>query len=161
MLVPRVGAKVSDIEACGLTYSELMELWLGPCNGGSVFDTPEQLHDAWLRGRDVVMRLWACGGRRPMAWWRYAAPALGLEWPGYDRQRSTLWRIPGALSEAERAELEVAWREAFDQARGKAAKERREHLEHYDVPDELIREWTAARKRRRRPAPSEEAAAVK
>jgi hypothetical protein len=152
----RATVRTSDIDACGLTFSELQELWLGPCNGGSVFDTPEQLRDAWDRGREVVMRLWARGGKRPLAWWCYEAPALGLEWPGYDRQQSTLWRTPGVLSAEERSELEVTWREAFDQARGKSARERREHLAHCDVPDELIREWAPARRRRTRAIRSED-----
>jgi hypothetical protein len=136
-----------DIDSCGLTYSELQELWLGPCSGGSVFDTPEQLRDAWDRGRAVVMRLWARGGKRPMAWWCYEAPALSLEWPGYDRQRSYLYAA-GVLSESERIEVEAEWRQAFDAAKGKGARERREHYEFHDIPLELIERWTPQKKKR-------------
>ena len=140
--LPRTGA--GDIDSCGLTYSELQELWLGPCNG-SVFDTPEQLRDAWVRGRDVVMRLWGSGGRRPQAWWCFDAPGLGLTWPGYDRERSTLWRAAGVLSEAERGELESEWKAEFDATRGMDVRARREHFAHHDVPDELIERWQAER----------------
>lgn len=136
-----------DVENCGLTFSELQELWLGACNG-SVFETLEELRDAWVRGRAVVMRLWGNGGRRPQAWWFLGdAASLGLTWPGYDRERSYLYEH-GVLDQVERQRLETEWRREFDAARGMRAKERREHLEHHDVPDELIREWTTARRRR-------------
>jgi hypothetical protein len=132
-----------DVENCGLTYSELQELWLGPCNG-SVFDSPEQLRDAWARGRDVAMRLWGSHGRRPQAWWCFDTE---LEYPGYDRERSFLYAA-GALTVEERDGLEREWKAAFDAARGMGARERREHLVHNDVPNELIEKWTAARRRR-------------
>jgi len=156
--VPRAPVK-SDIDACGLTLSELQELWLGPGPGGSCFHSREELVAAWAAGRAVVMRLWGSHGRRPQGYYEF-------EWegprPAYAVERSSLWRA-GALSEAERAELEAEWAQAFDSARGKSARERREHFEHHDVPDELIREWAATR--RRRPAAPlaavEEAAAVK
>jgi hypothetical protein len=55
--VPRVIAKTSDdIDACGLTLDELQELWLGPGPRGSLFHSREELQDAWIQGRDVVMR---------------------------------------------------------------------------------------------------------
>src|SRR5262245_33126190 len=97
----------SDIETCGLTYSELQELWLGPCNG-SVFTSTEELRDAWARGRAVVMRLWGSHGRRPQAWWCFEAPDLGLKWPGYDHEQSYLYEH-NVLSEAEQVELEREW----------------------------------------------------
>ena len=135
-----------DIEACGLTYSELQELWLGPCNG-SVFDTTEQLRAAWASGRAVVMRLWGSHGRRPQGWWCFEAPGLGLTWPGYDRERSYLYEH-NVLSQQERSELEAEWRAAFDAAKGKGAAARREHFEHHDIPPELIEKWTPQKKRR-------------
>jgi hypothetical protein len=145
--VPRAIGKASDIDECGLSFSELQELWLGPCNG-SVFSSPEELRDAWERGRAVVMRLWAHGGKRPMAWWRYEAPALGLEWPGLDRQRSFLY-VAGALTAEERTELEREWRREFDAARGRDSTERRAHHMHHDIPRELVKRWSAAARRRR------------
>jgi hypothetical protein len=146
MPVPRVGAKVSDIDSCGLTLSELQELWLGAHpTTGSCFSTREELVAAWAAGRAVVMRLWGSHGRRPMAWWEFDAG--DLKHPGYDRERSTLWRA-GVLSESERTELEAEWRQAFDAAKGKAAKERREAYEFADIPIELIERWQGARRRR-------------
>src|SRR5262252_5825080 len=85
-------------------------------------------------------------GRRPMAWWEFDAG--DLEHPGRDREQSTLWRA-GVLSESERAEVEAEWRREFDVTRGKSARERREHYEFHDIPDELIERWQGTRKRRR------------
>jgi len=160
----------NDIDACGLTYSELQELWLGPCNGGSVFDTSEQLCDAWDRGRAVVMRLWATNGRRPQAWWFLGdAASLGLKWPGYHRQQSYLFEH-NALSEAECEQLLARWRRDFEDAcLLEDAVARRKHLDWADVPHSLRRQWQAERRRRarqreRRPplaTPSEEEAATK
>jgi len=157
--VPRATVKTSDIDACGLTLSELQELWLGPAPGGSLFRDRQELEGAWAQGRAVVMRLWGSHGRRPAGWWEFNAG--DLEHPGYFRERSYLYEH-NVLGQQERVELEAAWKTAFDAARGMDARERREHLAHHDVPDELIREWTAARKRRRRqPTPSQEEAAAK
>ena len=84
-----------------------------------------------------------------MAWWEFDAG--DLEHPGRDREQSTLWRA-GVLSESERAEVEAEWRREFDVTRGKSARERREHYEFHDIPDELIERWQGTRKRRRRQA---------
>jgi hypothetical protein len=156
----RTIAHDSDIDNCGLSYSELQELWLGAHpTSGSLFRSREELVAAWAQGRAVVMRLWGSHGRRPMAWWNFEAG--DLEHPGYFRERSTLWRA-GVLSQQERSELEAEWRREYDAARGKGVRERREAYEHHDVPDELITAWTAARRRpNRQPAPLEEAAATK
>jgi len=144
--VPRAIGKASDIDSCGLTLSELQELWLGAHpTTGSCFCTREELVAAWAAGRAVVMRLWGSHGRRPMGWWEFEAGEL--EHPGYDRERSYLYEH-NVLSDAERAELVAAWREAFDQARGKSAKERREAYEFADIPNELIERWQGARRRR-------------
>jgi len=143
--MPRIG-RDSDIEACGLTYSELQELWLGAHpTTGSCFRTREELVAAWAAGRAVVMRLWGSHGRRPMAWWEFDAG--DLEHPGYSHERSYLYEA-GVLSEAERSELEAEWRHEFDAARGKSARERREHYEFHDIPPELIERWQGERRRR-------------
>jgi hypothetical protein len=39
-----------------------------------------------------------------MAWWAYNSP---IAWPGYDRERSTLWRVGLLLGDDERAALEA------------------------------------------------------
>src|SRR5262249_37312365 len=123
------------IETCGLTFSELEELWLGPSHNGSLFDSESELVDAWKRGRDVVMRLWAHGGKRPMAWWHLEAPDLGLEFPGYDRQPRYLYDA-NMLEEKEKAELERSWRRAFE--RGQKA----------GIPLALLRQWKKAKRQR-------------
>jgi hypothetical protein len=84
-----------------------------------------------------------------MGWWEFETD---LAHPGYFHERSTLWRA-GVLTEAERAEVEHAWRVEFDAARGMDARERREHLEHHDVPVELIEAWAGERRKRTKPSP--------
>jgi hypothetical protein len=64
------------------------------------------------------------------------------------------------LSAAERAELEAEWKVEFEKARGMGARERREHYEHHDIPDELIERWTAERRRRPRAARNPTAAST-
>ena len=109
------------------------------------------------------MRLWARDGKRPLAWWCFEAPDLGLEWPGYFRQQSYLFEH-NALGEEECAELVAGWREEFERACSlEDASARKSHLDWADVPHSLRQRWQAARRRRaRQPAASaEEAAAAK
>src|SRR5262245_11047629 len=135
-------APSDDLDNCGLSYSQLEELWLGCPHDGSNFATTEELLDAWVRGREVVMRLWGSGGRRPQGWWQLDPEARMLEYPGYSRERSYLWRA-GVLSEQERGAAEAEWRAAYDAVKGKSARERREAFEHYDIPRELTRRWSS------------------
>jgi hypothetical protein len=148
MLVLSRGGKASDIDSCGLSLSELEELWLGPNPTGSCFRTREELVAAWEAGRAVVMRLWGSDGRRPQAWWEFEAD--GLKHPGYYREKSTLWRTPGVLTEEERIQVETEWRADFDAALAMDASERREHLELRDVPVELVKRWVKAAERAER-----------
>ena len=148
--MPRATAKVSDIDSCGLSLSELQELWLGAHpTTGSCFRSREELVAAWQAGRAVVMRLWGSHGRRPRGWWEFEAG--DLKHPGYFRERSVLWRA-NVLGPEEKLEVEREWRADFDAARKMGAQERREHHEHCDIPTELIREWTAERRHRPRVA---------
>ena len=167
----RATAKVSDIDSCGLTLSELQELWLGAHpTTGSCFRTREELVAAWQAGRAVVMRLWGSHGRRPRGFYEF-------EWPGdppaYDVERSCLWRS-GVLGPEEKLEVEREWRREFETAQapnfsvntgdeilhGDAAVQA--HLRWADVPRELVKRWTAAARRRRGRQPvSSEAAAIK
>src|SRR5262249_33623919 len=100
----RLRGKTDDIESCGLTFSELQELWLGVGYSGSLFGGEEELRAAWDRGRGVCMRIWGSGGRRPQAWWYLEAPGLGLKWPGYFNEQSYLFEH-NAFSEAECEQL--------------------------------------------------------
>ena len=141
--MPRAIAPDNDVDNCGLTYSELQELWLGPTHSGSCFRSREELHDAWIRGRDVVMRLWVNNGRRPQAWWAFEAGNLGLKWPGHDREQSYLFEA-GVLSEMECDELLRFWRREFDRSRSPT------HLNWADVPHSLRQQWQAERRHRGR-----------
>ena len=90
-----------------LTRDQVQELWLGPSpRRGSLFRTREELRAAWDRGRDYVMATWGRNGRRPQAWWEFEAPALGLRWPGVDRERRVLYEA-GVLGAEEIAQLKA------------------------------------------------------
>jgi hypothetical protein len=155
MPVPRAPAKVSDIDSCGLTFSELQELWLGCGHNGSCFSGEEELREAWDRGRGVCMRLWGSQGRRPQAWWYLEGSALGLAHPGYFREQSYLY-AHNVLTEAERTALVDRWKVEFDAVKGKSAQERRQTYEHHDIPAELIEKWQGERRKRTKPSPSAE-----
>jgi hypothetical protein len=135
-----------------------MELALGPSpHFGSHFRTREELRHAWEAHREGLLQR-ATPGRRPAGWWEFEAP---FPYPGYDVERSTLWRR-GKLSMEERAFLEREWREAFEECHApdfaisrpwpegllEGVGARREHLAWADVPSELIKRWTAERKAR-------------
>jgi hypothetical protein len=127
------------------------ELWLGPGNDGSIYNSPEELRASWEENRPEVMRIWATNGKRPMAWWYFDAPGLGLKWPGYDRQQSYLYDH-NVLSEEERTQLLAFWRREFDHNQSPV------HLDWADVPASLRRRWMTARKRRPRAAEASEKA---
>jgi hypothetical protein len=134
---------VRDIDTCGLSYDQMMELWLGPSSCGSLFDGPEELQEGWTAARDEILRLFGKPGRRPQAWWQFDAPKLGLKWPGLDREQSYLYDH-GILDEAECAELVRFWRREFDRDHSPA------HLNWADVPQSLRQQWLAERPRRGR-----------
>src|SRR5262245_1553563 len=152
----RAIASDNDIDNCGLTYSELQELWLGTSHDGSLFGSREELRAAWEKNRDLMMRLWGRGGRRPAAYYEF-------EWsgvrPAYDLERSTLWRA-GLLTAEEKAALEREWRAEFEKAQAadftlndgrgllKGNRARRAHYAWADIPAELIEAWSAERRRR-------------
>jgi hypothetical protein len=136
-----------------LTHSQELELWLGASHHGSAFDSDEQRRTAWFRHRDQLMQWLAKDGRRPQAWWTYECPE-GLRYPGYDRERSTLYQS-GVLGEEEAGELREWWRKEFDRAwdphfffcagPGKiftGAVARDKHYAWMDLPPELHQKWT-------------------
>jgi hypothetical protein len=156
--VPRATAnKVNDIDGCGLTLSELQELWLGPNSSqGSLFHDRQELESAWAQGRAVVMRLWGSHGRRPAGFYEFEYAGRR---PPYDLERSTLWR-EGLLTAEERAELEREWEVEFAAAQTpnfmlntgheilKDDEARAAHYRWADIPHELVKRWTAAHRRR-------------
>jgi hypothetical protein len=140
-----------------LSPDQLQELWLGPSSAGSTFDSPEHVREAWAENRDQVMQLWAKNGRRPQSWWVFDAPALGLAWPGYERQQSYLFEA-GALSETERGELLAFWRKEFARPFS-SVPERRSRHRWADIPQSLLKEWRSQRRRKTR-KPDKEAIPV-
>jgi hypothetical protein len=132
-----------------------------------VFGSRQELEDAWQRARERLM-VSLSPGRRPQAYYEFEYPDPR---PPYDLERSTLWR-KDLLSADEKAVLEAEWREEFEKAQapdftlhdgsdeilvGDCA--RTAYYRWADIPRELIKRWTAARRRReRRSAPLEEVA---
>jgi hypothetical protein len=153
-----------------LSAGQKMELIYGPNPAqGSLFNSREELVQAWAACRDELLER-ANAGRKPAGYYEF-------EWEGprppYATERSILWRA-NKLSAEERTELEAEWKVAFQEAQapdftlndgngiltGDCA--RAAHYEHHDIPATLIKRWgTAQRRRERRAAPSEEAAAAK
>jgi hypothetical protein len=131
-----------DADDCPLSVAELGELLWGPAAHGSLFETREELREAWDLGRDYLMKHMDNRARRPAAFYEF-------EWkgepPDYDRERSTLWRV-NMLAPAEKLELETWWRAEFERARGYDTARRRRHHAWADIPHELTRRW--ARQRR-------------
>src|SRR6516225_1885744 len=140
-----------------LTHDQELDLWLGcgPIGDPQPFASAEARQAAWARHREhLIRKLPSSPGRRPMAWWQYEA---AIPWPGYDRERSTLYSA-GLLGEDEKTELEAEWRREFErgQQRGfffcsgpnkyySGAVARRELYRWADIPLELVKRWTTGR----------------
>ena len=129
----------------------------GPSGNPQQFASAETRRAAWQlhRGR-LVGVLASAPGRRPQAWWEYEA---SIAWPGYDRERSTLYAA-GLLGEEEKAALEAEWRREFERGCDPDfvlclgpdehltdAAARRALYRWADIPRQLVRQWTAERKR--------------
>jgi hypothetical protein len=129
-----------------LTADQEMDFWMGegPLGNPQPFASPAARKDAWERHRHrLIGTLPSSPGRRPLAWWQYDAPVT-VKWPGYERERSTLWQAGLLLGDDERAALEAEWRREFDFAQRLPAGERRRHHSWADIPEELLRRWTLA-----------------
>jgi hypothetical protein len=139
-----------------LSQAAEMELWLGPsCRMGSEFPTREAAAAAWAAHGERLVQLFGSPGRRPMAWWEFAAP---FPYPGFAIEKSTLYRS-GLLPEEEKAKLEQYWRDAFEFAHRReffiarpfgqnslnGEEARRLHYRWADIPANLVERWTAER----------------
>ena len=130
-----------DLLLAGLTHDEMQELWLGPTHRGSLFRNREELRDAWERGRDLAMSLWAKGGHRPMAWWQFDKPP-GLKFD-FNHQASILYDN-GLLADDERRELEQSWRRQFNLAqKNRDPADRDKAYQEADIPTSLLKRWAA------------------
>ena len=152
-----------------VTNAQWWELRLGPNPSGSVFTSKEELKSAWERAREGMMAF-LNPGRRAMGWWEFDAE--GLRYPGYDLERSVLWRA-GKLRADERLTLEREWRAEFETAQApdfmlndgsgellKGDCARAAHYRHHDIPRELVRRWEVAARRRRARARGAESGAA-
>jgi hypothetical protein len=142
-----------------ITPDQEMDLWLGagPQGNPRLFASQEARQAAWLRHRHLFIgKLPSSPGRRPAAWWEYDSP---IRYRGYDRERSILYEA-GMLGDGERIALEAEWRHEFDRAQKpdfaycagpgpwlEGAAARRAHYQWADIPRQLVRQWTAERRR--------------
>jgi hypothetical protein len=122
------------------------------------FHDESEHRDAWVRNRDRFLA-WYRHGRRPAAWWQFEAP---FPYPGYDAEQQALYRAE-LLAPEERAELLAFWRREYERAHEphfffcqgpgrvlEGAKARRAQYAWAGIPRELLKEWTAQRRRRGR-----------
>jgi hypothetical protein len=150
---------------CPIDLALVNELWLGP-NDSTFFSSRDELRRTWEESRTYLLATFGRPGRRPMAWWEFDASAA---YPGYDRERSTLWRMD-VLDAEEKAVLEREWRDEFARAYAPGfsiarpfgeepiagAAARKMYFAHCDIPIELIQAWTGERLPRRRKAAAPE-----
>jgi hypothetical protein len=138
-----------------VNHARRMTLY-GPDPRWDAFDTEEEAGAAWAQHRERILEHYR--GRRPLGWWHFEAG--DLRYPGYDRERSTLYET-GLLGEAERAELVTWWREQFERAQApdfwiclgpgrslEGAPARRQHYKWADIPRSLRLRWTREHRRR-------------
>jgi len=168
----RIQHQLQAITGEGLSAGEAMELQYGPNpSAGSLFSSREHLERAWQRARERLLTI-SNPGRRPLAFYEFEFDGHR---PPYDTERSVLWR-KGLLSADEKVALEAEWKAEFERAQapdftlndgsdemlvGDCA--RAAYYRWEDIPRELVKRWTAARRRRGRQqrASLEEAAAIK
>jgi hypothetical protein len=144
---PQKDTKPVDNKSTSSLLQE-MELWLGPCRIGPTISDEDEARRLWVQNRARFMQLFAHGGRRPMAWWKFEGP---IPYPGFHLERSTLWAA-GLLGAAEARTLEAHWREEFNRSHAPdftfgALKGREAHiaaLVFHDVPAALAERWAAA-----------------
>jgi hypothetical protein len=130
-----------------LTPEQAQELCLGiNHNVGSYFPDSEAAEAAWARHRDWLLQEFGSHGKRPLGWYFFERPDVPFD---VDRESSILW-AHGVLGDAEKAALEGWWKTEFEaaHARGLDAKRRRQHYAWADIPAELVRKWTAQRRRK-------------
>jgi hypothetical protein len=142
-----------------LTLPQRWSLTGGASMDPDAFHSDQERREAWERWRDYFLAPDRCRfGKRPQAWWDYDAP---IAKPEDDAFEAATLHQAGLLGEDERAELEKYWRARFEQSfephfgvslrpgewlNGDDAKER--HYRTYGILPELVRKWTAERRRR-------------
>jgi hypothetical protein len=122
------------------------------------FRDEDEHRDAWVCNRERLLAGYR-HGRRPMAWWRFEAP---FPYPGYDAEQQALYRAE-LLGPDERAELLAFWRREYERAHEphfffcqgpgrilEGVKARRAQYAWAGIPRELLKQWTAQRRRQGR-----------
>ena len=122
------------------SHAQEMEIWFGVMKGKtSAFANDDERKRIYFEQRDKWLRFWANNGRRPMAYWRYESP---IPYPGFDRERSTLYTA-GLLGAEEVRELEEYWHTEFERSVTQPWDDHIDHLIFCDVPAELADRWAA------------------
>jgi hypothetical protein len=98
----------------------------------------------WRKHRAQLME-WSAPGRRPPEWWCYEK---GFdEPPSPDEEAALLYEL-GELSAREFEQLEIQWRDDFEQAQELEPEQREERYRWAGIPKAVIRRLTAkARKK--------------
>jgi len=146
-----------------LNHEQDMSLTYGDLVGRPAFPSDEARRAAWLRHRDSLLR-YCAAGQRPRAWWDYESPAQPRD---FNYAAATLYEND-LLGEEELRQLMARWREEFEKAQVpgfrycagfvnrcdatatwlKGAAARRARFKWAGIPRELLKEWTAERRRR-------------
>ena len=139
-------------------HQEMVLLYGEEPRWADAFHSEAEHREAWIRNRDRLLAGYR-HGRRPAAWWTLESP---IAFPGYERQQSVLYEA-NLLEPEERAALVAWWREQFERAWEphffhcdgpgrffEGAVARRKHYAWADIPNELVKQWTAQRERRGR-----------
>jgi hypothetical protein len=142
---PHIDRTTTDLQEAELAWGVSHRL-------GPLFSSDDEAREAWFLNRPRLMSLFAFGGRRPQAWWKFEAK---IPWPGFSLERSTLWEA-GLLGKAEARQLEHDWHSEFVQslAPGFTFRERDGHyltghaahvanLVFHDVPVALAEQWAS------------------
>jgi hypothetical protein len=146
-----------------LNHAQDMSLTYGDLPGREAFASDEERRATWLRHRDELLR-YCAAGQRPQAWWDFESP---VPYPGRDYAAAVLFEND-LLSEQELRQLLTRWREEFEKAQVagfrycvgfvnrcdatatwlEGAAARRARFKWAGIPRELLKEWTAERRRR-------------
>jgi hypothetical protein len=153
------GRNPTPIDREPLQHEAEMSLLYGELRHWPAFADDAARKAAWFAHRDRLLE--HCSwGKRPAGWWDYECPIRRPR--DRDYQEAALWEN-GLLTADEVAGLEASWRQAFERAQDpgfafRAAagwldgwRAKKAYLKWVGVPRALIREWTAERRRRRKP----------
>lgn len=147
-----------------LGHEAEMSLRYGDLAERPAFACDDERREAWFYHRDRLL-MHCSHGQRPAGWWDFESP---VPYPEDRNYAPALLYEAGLLAESEVAELLAHWRSEFERAQeprfmfciglakpgdtfaswleGEAAK--KAHYAWSGIPNNLLKEWTRARRRR-------------